>query len=83
MIILTCIVAFCCLMAIISTITVRLRAVKLMRTFDILVVESSKAFMTLGSRMERERILQILEDFDWLTSDGTNVIKLIKGESND
>ena len=34
-----------------------------------------------GAATEKERILEILEAFDWLTSDGQRVIALIKGET--
>jgi hypothetical protein len=34
----------------------------------------------IGKREERERIVKLLEEFDWLTSDGKRVIALIKGE---
>lgn len=34
-----------------------------------------------GEAREQKRILAILQEFDWLTSDGKIVIALIKGKS--
>jgi hypothetical protein len=35
----------------------------------------------MGKNEERQRIIKLLEEFDWLTSDGKRVIALIKGEN--